>query len=137
MRLDKITVLRSGGKVVGCRIYGLQYPADGCSQSCLDAENLPPGNQPALEITTQRYANATDAHNAFVRLAETGTSVQQAEVASGNTGLCFQTDFYAADKGKDWACTFSVGPTMVVVRTVIAQVAFSAIEVTKAVAVGL
>lgn len=120
MRLDRISVLKSAGKVIGCRFYGLQHPTAECPEvSCLAKEKLPPGNQPIIEILTTRYASAVDAHNAFILLAKKGANVQQAPITPGNVGLCYQTTFWSKDDGRDWACTYSVGPTMVVVRTVV------------------
>lgn len=135
MRLDRITVLTADGKVVGCRFYALQHPTAECPEvSCLAKENLPPANQPAIEITSTRYPTATAAHNAFVVLAEKGSNVQQAPIATGNVGLCFETDFYPKDHGTDWACTYSVGTTLVLVRTVTIRTSYNAMEIAKAVA---
>jgi hypothetical protein len=134
MRLDKITVLRSGGKVVGCRFYGLQHPTAECGASCLAGEHLPPATQPAIEITTARYPSMVAAHNAFVVLGEKGRNVQQDTIVGEGPGLCFQTDFYPKDKGRDWACAFNVGAKLVVVRTVVTSPALSAIQVARAVA---
>jgi hypothetical protein len=124
MRLGRIAVLRSGGRVVGCRFYALQ-------NSPLHAsEHLPGPKQPVVEITTQRYRSATAAHNAFVRLA---TSAKNAERANlGRTiGLCFQAEFYPKDHGNDWACAASAGTAEVLVRTVDITGSFSTAAVTK------
>lgn len=134
MRLEKISVLKSGGHVVGCRIYALQHPNAQCDASCLQAEKLPPGNQPAVEITSARYRSPLLAHNAFVMLAKKGKNIQQAKIAPGNVGLCYQTDFYAKDHGTDWACAYSIKSTVVVVKTVVTSPALNAILVAKAVA---
>jgi hypothetical protein len=128
MRLARVTVLRSGGRVVGCRFYALQDSP--LSQS----EHLPGPHQPVIEITTYRYPSELAAHNAFVRLAEKGTNPQTASIVGQAPGVCFQTDFYAKDAGKDWACAFSKGDTMVLVRTVVTSPALSAILVARAVA---
>jgi hypothetical protein len=133
MRLDKITEQHSGGKVVGCRIYPLEHPNEQCDQTCLSAEDLPPGQQPAVEIETSSYPSATAAHNAFITIAEAGTSIQRDLVATDNTGLCYQTDFWSHDKGKDWACTFSKGTTVVVIRTVVTDPALNVVEIAKVV----
>ena len=137
MRLDRISVLKSGGTVIGCRIYALQHPTGQCDASCLAAEKLPPGDQPAVEITSMQYPDATSARRAFIALAEKGDNVQQATVAAGNVGLCFQTAFYPKDNGTDWACTYSVGTRLVLVKTVVTSPALNAIEITKAVAAKL
>lgn len=134
MRLDRIAVLRSGGAVVGCRFYPLGHPTAECDQTCFDGERLPPPTQPAIEITTQRYPSALDAHNAFVLLAKKGTNIQQDEMAPGNTGLCFQTTFYPKDAGQDWACTYSVGTRLVLVKTTVTSPAKNAVYVAQAIA---
>jgi hypothetical protein len=134
MRLDKITALRSDGRVVGCRFYALQHPNASCSESCLQGEHLPPAKQPAVEIITARYPSITAAHNAFVLLGEKGHNVQQDDILGQAPGLCFQTDFYPKDKGTDWACAFNKGARLIVVRTVVTSPALSAIQVARAVA---
>ncbi len=108
MRLDKIVTLIQDGKVVGCRFY----PA---------------------EILAQQYANADAAHNAFVTIAEAGTNFQQEEIATGVTGLCYQTTVWAHDAGKDWACSYNKGATVVVIRTVVTSPALNVVEIAKAV----
>lgn len=131
MRLTRITVLRSGGHVVGCRFYALQ------DSPLHNSEHLPGPHQPAVEVSTQRYRAARDAHNAFVLLARTGSNVLRAKIAPGNTGLCFQIAFYPRDHGRDWACAFSVGATAVTVRTVVVTPALNVIEVTRRVAAAI
>jgi hypothetical protein len=124
MRLDRITVLRADGRVVGCRIYALQ--GSPLSQS----ERLPPGSQPALEVTLTRYRSAKSAYNAMVLAARRGTHPQQTRLHA-TTGVCFQTAFFPADRGRDWACSFARGATLVLVRTVVTAPSFNAVEVTR------
>jgi hypothetical protein len=131
MRLERITVLRSDGHVVGCRFYALQ------NSPLHNSEHLPGPHQPAIEITTTRYANAAAAHNAFVVLARRGRSVEQAKIGAGAVGLCFQTAFYPRDHGRDWACTTSLGDTLLVVRTVVVTPALNVIEVSQRVAAAI
>lgn len=133
MRLDRITVQSSLGKVVGCRLYALEHPTSECDTSCLAGENLPPGSQPAIEIESTNYSSSPAARAAFIRIAKAGTALQQDKIASGNTGLCFQTDFWTKDAGKDWACTFSEGSTVVVIRTVVTSPALDVVELAQAV----
>ncbi len=129
MRLARITVLTSGGRTVGCRFFALQ--GSPLSQS----EHLPGPKQPAIEIVSTRYSSDTAAHNAFVRLAQReGSNLQQASIVGQAPGVCFQTEFYAADKGMDWACAFSKAKITVVVRTVVTIPALNAILVARAVA---
>jgi hypothetical protein len=126
MRLGRITVLRSGGRTVGCRFYALQ------NSPLHNSEHLPGPNQPAVEIVTQRFASATAAHNSFVLLASTGKNAQQIDLGRV-VGVCFQTDFYPKDHGTDWACAASVGRTEIVVRTVDTTGTFSTAAVMRAV----
>src|SRR5690242_19623355 len=49
MRLGRITVQRSGGRIVGCRFYTLQ------GSPLAHSEHLPGPKQPAIEIETTRY----------------------------------------------------------------------------------
>jgi hypothetical protein len=126
MRLGRITVLRSGGRVVGCRFYALQGSAYHAS------ENLPGPRQPVVEITTQRYRSATDAHNAFVLLARAGRNPQQADLGR-SVGACFQTDFYPPDHGQDFACAGNVGPVEVVVHTVDTTGTYNTVAITRTV----
>ena len=127
MRLARITVLHSGGKVVGCRFYALQH------SPLHNSEHLPGPHQPAVEIETTRYASAIAAHNAFVLEARRGRNPQQATI--GNTvGVCFQIAFYQPDHGRDWACSFSRGATKVSVRTVVVSGSFDVVKVSRAVA---
>lgn len=131
MRLDRITVLRSGGRIVGCRLYALQNSA------LHESEHLPGPHQPAIEITTTRYASAVAAHNAFVLAARKGTHPQQATVSVDNTGVCYQIPFYGKDDGRDWTCGFSVGTTAVIVKTVVVSPALNVILVARDVAAAL
>lgn len=133
MRLERITELIQAGATVGCRFYPLQHPNSECGASCLAGEHLPPGNVPAIEIAISSYANATNAHNAFVRIAEQGTNYQQDVFAPGNTGLCYETTFWSHDHGTDWACTFSKGIKVVVIRTVVTGSALNVVALAKAI----
>ena len=133
-RLDRITTLVQAGRVVGCRFYALQHPTAQCDQSCVDHERLPPADVPGIEILATRYRTALDAHNAFVRTAESGIDVQQVHIASGNTGLCYRTTVWTADHGTDWACAFSRGATAVVIRTVVTDPAYTVAELARTVA---
>ena len=127
MRLARISVLRSGGHVVGCRFYALQ------NSPLHNSENLPGPGQPAIEIETSRYASSTAAHNAFVLEARRGTNPQQARIGD-TTGVCFQIDFYRRDKSRDWACAYNRGTTKVSVRTVVVSPALNVEEIARAVA---
>ncbi|HEV7206495.1 MAG TPA: hypothetical protein VGN18_17955 [Jatrophihabitans sp.] len=125
MRLGRVSVLKSGGQVVGCRIYAVQ------DSPFTTSENLPGPNQPVVEVVITEYPTAVAAHNAFVRMAQQGRNPQQNALGRGVTGVCFQTDFYAKDKGQDWACGFSLGTRAVLVRTVVVSPALNAVLVTR------
>lgn len=134
MRLARITVLRSGGKLVGCRIYALEHPTSQCGATCLEGEHLPPADQPALEIRLTAYRSPDAAHNAIVLAANKGTNPQQATFGKA-TGVCFQIAFYPKDHGRDWSCAYSSGVTLVQVKTVVVSPALNAILLTRHVTV--
>jgi hypothetical protein len=134
MRLDAIKVLFSDGKAVGCRFYPLGHPNAQCDATCLAHEHLPPASQPAIEIASAHYASAADAHDAVVALGATGAHLQQAQIAPGTTGLCYQTKFYPRDRGHDWACAFSTSTVVVVVHTAQTDTSFDAVQVATGVA---
>ena len=131
MRLARVTVQRSGGKQVGCTFYALQHPTAQCDTTCLAGERLPGPHQPAVRLSITRYADATAAHNAMVRLAEAGTNPQQVDVGGGRIGLAYQTRFYGKDGGKDWACAVNVDATLAVVETVTTGTSFNAVALAK------
>jgi hypothetical protein len=126
MRLGRITILRSGGRTVGCRFYALQ------NSYLHDTEHLPGPRQPVLEITTQRYRFAVAARNAAIRLASSNRNAQQQPIGP-ITAVCFQTDFYPKDHGQDWACAANVDSTEVVVRSVDTTGTLSTATVTRVV----
>jgi hypothetical protein len=127
MRLGRLTVLKSGGRAVGCRFYALQ------GGSLHATEHLPGPEQPVVEVATWRYATATAAHNAFVLAARAGRNPQQTSLGRAGTGVCYQVAFYPKDHGTDWACGASVGALRVLVRTVDTTEALIAATVTRAV----
>ena len=131
MRLDRITVLRSGGRTVGCRFYGLQHPTADCSATCLAGEKLPGPHQPAIEIESVRYPSDLAAHNALVLNSRKGANVQQAAILGQAPGLCYQLDFYPKDHGTDWTCAYNKGRRLVTVRTVVTSPAFTVIRLTR------
>lgn len=124
-------MLTSGAKIVGCRMYALQ------GSPLSRSEHLPGPNQPAVEITTTRYASAGAAHNAFVLAARDGANPQQDTIAPGNIGVCYQIDFYKKDNGKDWACGFSVDTIAVTVKTVVVTPALNVVFVSREIATHL
>jgi hypothetical protein len=124
MRLARVTVQHSGGKVVGCRIYALQ------NSPLAVSEKLPPANQPVIEVAFTQYRSAQAAHNAIVVAAGKGTNPQQ-DVFHGQKGVCFQIAFYKKDHGRDWSCAYSSGTTLVQVKTVVVTPALNAVLVTR------
>ncbi|MGI8679250.1 MAG: hypothetical protein ACR2LX_11285 [Jatrophihabitans sp.] len=133
LRLDAIKVLSSGGKVIGCRFYPLGHPNAQCNETCLQQEHLPPPSQAVIEIASAQYASATDAHAAAFSLGTAGTNPQQAQIAPGVTGVCFQTEFYPKDRDQDWACAFNKRAVLVLVHTATTE-SFNAVQVAKGVA---
>jgi hypothetical protein len=70
-----------------------------------------------LEIVTDRYPTAVEAHNAVVVAARSGHNPQRVRLGKIE-GACFQTNFYPKDQGQDWACAANKQRTEVVVRSV-------------------
>src|SRR4051794_26030044 len=131
MRLGRLTVLRSGGRTVGCRFYALQGSA------LHNSEHLPGPRQPIVAVTTRPYASAAAAHNAFVRAARAGRNPAQVPLGRGRVAVCYRTPFYPRDRGQDWACGISVGPLRVLVQTVDTTGTFGPAAVMKAVLAGV
>lgn len=131
MRLDRQTVQRSGSQVIGCRFYPLTHPNAQCDATCLANEHLPPADQAAVEITLEHYGSATDARNAMILRARKGSGVQQVSVGADGVGLAYQIEFYPADHGRDWACAFTHGDTLAVVKTTTTGTSFNAVAVAK------
>jgi hypothetical protein len=126
MRLGKITRLRGGGIVSGCRFYALQ------GSPLTASEHLPGPNQPVLEIIVHRYGTAFTAANVVTLTARSGHNPHR--VSLGKTkGACFQTNFYPKDHGKDWACAASKKRIEVVVRSVDTTGTFSTATILRSV----
>jgi hypothetical protein len=121
MRLARITVLRSGGAVIGCNFYALQ------GSPLATSEHLPGPNQPVISIVTSRYPDATAAHNAMVLRARAGTEASQVGLPHGVTGVVFRTDLDPHDAGRDWACAFTRGAALTVVRTAVTRTSVNAV----------
>jgi hypothetical protein len=126
MRLARSQVLLSGGRPTGCRFYALQH------SSLHASERLPGPDQPVVAVTSARYRSVDAARAALLRLARAGRNPQRAE-AAGAQGACYQTDFYPPDHGRDWACAFARGASVVLVRTVVTSPALNVIDVARAV----
>jgi hypothetical protein len=111
-RIDHSVVLTSAKKTVGCQFFDVTGEFAGPT-----AENLPPPTQASIEIRTAVYPSADSVHNALARLAGAGAQPEQVTVTPNLVGELFQTNFYAADHGQDWACAFIKGTTLVTVLT--------------------
>jgi hypothetical protein len=106
-RLGRVTVQSAGGHVVGCQFFDVQGTALAAS------EHLSGPNQPALQISSARYASATLAHNAMVLAAEKGANAHQS-----GSGLAYRTTFDPTDGVRqDWTYAFVSGTTLVTVHT--------------------
>lgn len=99
-RVYRTTVL-TGTNPVGCRFYFWAPPYEAIA-----------------EITAQRFGTALAAHNAMVLTAEAGRQAQSYPgLLPGVDAISYQTKFLGSDDGQDWACVFTKGTTMVIVRT--------------------
>jgi len=120
MRLARITVLRSGGTVIGCNFFALQ------GSPLATSEHLPGPKQPVISIVTSRYGTAVAAHNAMVLLARSGTSGSQVRLHDG-VGVVYRTSFDPHDRGRDWVCAFTRGAGLTVIKTVVTDTSVNAV----------
>jgi hypothetical protein len=129
MRLARSEVLVNRGRVTGCRFYALQ------GSVLHSSERLPGPKQPVIAVTSTRFRGALAARAALVRLARGGSNAQRAS-AAGAAGICYQQRFYPPDRGRDWACAFADGATVVLVRTVVTSPALDVVRLGRAVMSG-
>jgi hypothetical protein len=110
-RVGRTTVLTSTPR--GCRFY------------------LPFSDFHAVaQITARTYADALTAHNAMVRIAETGSQpIGIPSLAPGTEGILYRTSFYPPDGDRDWACIFRKDRTVVTVKTDQNDTSFNAKEI--------
>jgi hypothetical protein len=125
MRLGKVTRLR-GHDVSGCRFYALQ------GSSLSSSEHLPGPTQPVLEIIVRRYGTVTEAQDVVALTARAAHNAQRLNLGKVK-GACFQTNFYAKDHGKDWACAAAKKRTEVVIHSVDTTGTFSTASMLRAV----
>ncbi len=111
IRLGRQAVLSAAGQPVGCQFFATTDPA------FVASEHLPGPNQPVLQISSSRYADATSAHNAMVATGTAGGSAHSATVTGGITGVAYQTTFDPTDGAQDWAFVFATASTVVTVLT--------------------
>jgi hypothetical protein len=103
---------------VGCRFYFYAPPYEAVA-----------------DIRPTTFASATEAYNAMVRTAETGTEqIAERDFVPGVTGICFRTKFFGEDGAKDWAFVFAKGKVMVVVHTQRTDTSRNALYLGKAIA---
>jgi hypothetical protein len=127
MRLARITVLRSGGSVIGCQFFALQ------GSPLATSEHLPGPKQPVISLVTSRYGSALAAHNAMVLLARAGTSGSQVRLHGGVVGVVYRTNFDPHDHGRDWVCAFARGTGLTVIKTVVTDTSVNAVALANAV----
>lgn len=98
-RVQRVAVL-STLQPVGCRFYWFN------------------DYHPTGDILPKTYGSPTEAYNAMVVTAESGTEAAGAPAfVPGVDGVSFRTNFNPADNGQDWAFAFAKGPVLVVIRT--------------------
>lgn len=126
MRLARTEVLVNRGRATGCRFFALQH------SPLHSSERLPGPHQPVIAVTSSRYPSRDAARAALVRLARGGANAQRAE-AAGAAGVCYQESFYRPDQGRDWACAFARGTSVVLIRTVVTSPALNVIQLARAI----
>ena len=100
MRPCRTTVL-TGYKPVGCRFYFIAPPYEATA-----------------DIRPYTFATATEAYNAMVLVARTGTDpLPEREFVKGATGVAYRTRFFGDDGAQDWAFVFAKDKHMVIIHT--------------------
>jgi hypothetical protein len=116
-RVYRTTVLTQF-KPVGCRFYFIAPPYEATA-----------------DIRPYTFATATEAFNAMVLVARTGTDpIPEREFVKGATGVRFRTKFFGDDGARDWAFVFAKGTHMVIVHTQRKDTSFNALSLGKAIA---
>jgi hypothetical protein len=88
-----------------------------------------------LQIAPMRFTTATDAYNAMVLTGEAGSEIDSRRgIVSGVDAVLYRTKFYQPDGGRNWACSFAKGTTMVTVRTDRTDTSYNALQLAKAIA---
>jgi hypothetical protein len=99
-RVYRTTVL-TGYKPVGCRFYFIGPPYEATA-----------------DIRPYTFPTATEAYNAMVLVARTGTNpIPEREFVKGATGVAYRTKFFGRDGARDWAFVFAKGKHMVIIHT--------------------
>jgi hypothetical protein len=116
-RVYRTTVLTKYNPV-GCRFYFYAPPYEAVA-----------------DIRPTTFATATEAFNAMVRTAQTGSEpIPERDFAKGATGVCFRTKFFGQDGARDWAFVFAKGKIMVIVYTQRKDTSRNAFYIGKAIA---
>ncbi len=112
------TTVLTKHKPVGCRFYFYAGPFEAIA-----------------DIVPRTFASATQAHNAMVLTARTGTDLMgQPEIVPGVDAVLYRTKFFGPDGNQDWACAFAKGRVMVVVRTQRKDTSRNALYIAQAIA---
>jgi hypothetical protein len=99
-RVYRTTVL-AAYKPVGCRFYFIGPPYEATA-----------------DIRPYTFATATEAYNAMVVVARSGTNpIPEREFVKGATGVAYRTKFFGQDGARDWAFVFAKGKHMVIIHT--------------------
>jgi hypothetical protein len=86
---------------VGCRFYFWAPPFEAIT-----------------DIVPRRFKSATAAYNAMVLTGKAGRDAMgRKNFVPGVDGVLYRTEFFGPDRGRDWACVFAAGRTMVIVHT--------------------
>ena len=127
--LDAVTASDLEGNKVG-RVTVVSTDPVGCNFYFAYADG-----HMTLQISTQRYATATDAYNAMVATGDAGAQVEGIPgLVPGVDAVLYRTSFYPPDKGRDWACSFATGPVMVTVKTDQTDISFNARNIAATIA---
>lgn len=103
--------------IEGDRIYRTVVLTDHTPVGCRFHFYAPPFEAIA-DIVPTTYRTATDAHNALVLTARTGTElITEHNFVPGLDGILFRTKFFGPDGARDWAFGFAKGRVLVIVHT--------------------
>ena len=99
-RIYRTTVITTTNPV-GCRFYFWAPPFEATA-----------------DILPQRFASATQAHNAMVLTALAASqATSQTNIVPGVDAVLYRTKFFGPDGATDWACAFAKGRLLVIVHT--------------------
>lgn len=111
-RVYRTTVITTTNPV-GCRFYFWAPPFEATA-----------------DILPQRFATATQAHNAMVLTALAGSqATSEPNIVPGVDAVLYRTKFFGPDGATDWACAFAKGPVLVIVHTQQNDVSLNALNI--------